>query len=193
MSEELTELEQLLLYLETTSLEPHDDYTSEFTYKDQKILWEYIKELQRKNKILEYIKSGEYLNQVKYERNLLENIVKNMKVSKEDKEFIDMTHRNTELLEENTQLKEEYQTELDENYKLSELWKDSQVENRRLKGVLKETREYINSYDVFKEFSFPLMKRDVENQIKASIKYEFDTSIKKDLLEIIDKGIKENG
>ena len=117
MSEELTELEQLLLYLETTSLEPHDDYTSEFTYKDQKILWEYIKELQRKNEILEYIKSGEYLNQLKYERNLLENIVKNMKVSKEDKEFIDMTHRNTELLEENTQLK----------------------------SVLKEIREYIDS------------------------------------------------
>lgn len=29
-------------------------------------------------------------------------------LSKEDKEFIDMTHRNTELLEENQQLKEKY-------------------------------------------------------------------------------------
>ena len=52
MIAELTELEQLLLYLETTSLEPHDDYTSEFTYKDQKTLWKYIKELQQENKQL---------------------------------------------------------------------------------------------------------------------------------------------
>lgn len=29
-------IEDLLNYLETTSLEPHDDYTSEFTYKEQK-------------------------------------------------------------------------------------------------------------------------------------------------------------
>ena len=57
-----------------------------------------------------------------------------------------------------------------------------QQENTKLKRVLKEIREYINNYDVFKEFSFPLMKRDVENQIKASIKYEFDKRIKKDLL-----------
>lgn len=56
---------------------------------------------------LEYLRSGEYLNQLKFERNMLEDIVQNMEVSKEDKEFIDMTHRNTELLEENQQLKEE--------------------------------------------------------------------------------------
>ena len=32
----MNELESILNYLETTSLEPHDDYTSEFTYKEQK-------------------------------------------------------------------------------------------------------------------------------------------------------------
>ena len=57
-------------------------------------------------KQLEYLRSGEYLNQLKFERNMLENIVQNMEVSKEDKEFIDMTHRNTELLEENQELKD---------------------------------------------------------------------------------------
>lgn len=46
MNIELSELEQILNYLETTSLEPHDDYVSEFTYKDQKILYKYIKELE---------------------------------------------------------------------------------------------------------------------------------------------------
>ena len=72
-----------------------------------------------------------------------------------------------------------------ENIKLGE-------ENTKLKRVLKEIREYIDNYDVFKEFSFPLMKRAEENQVKSSIKYEFDKSIKKDLLEIIDKGIGED-
>lgn len=59
------------------------------------------------------------------------------------------------------------------------------------KAALEKIEKYINNYDVFNEFSFPLMKRDVENQIKSSIKYEFDTSIKKHILEIINK-TKEN-
>lgn len=63
-------------------------------------------------KQLEYLRSGEYLNQLKFERNLLEDIAHNMEVSKEDKEFIDMTHRNTELLEENNQLKEKIEKAL---------------------------------------------------------------------------------
>lgn len=33
-------------YLETTSLEPHDDYTSEISYKDQKIIWNRLKSQQ---------------------------------------------------------------------------------------------------------------------------------------------------
>lgn len=77
-------------------------------------------------------------------------------------------------------------------YKTFENMKELQQENTQLKSVLKEIREYIDNYDVFKEFSFPLMKRAEENQVKSSIKYEFDKSIKKDLLEIIDKGIGED-
>ena len=52
MNTEITDLDMILNYLETTSLEPHDDYTSEFTYKDQKILYKYIKQLQEENKQL---------------------------------------------------------------------------------------------------------------------------------------------
>lgn len=48
----MNELEGILNYLETTSLEPHDDYTSEFSYKEQKMLWKYIKELQQENEEL---------------------------------------------------------------------------------------------------------------------------------------------
>lgn len=46
----MEELDSILNYLETTSLEPHDDYTSEFTYKEQKLLWSYIKELKEQNR-----------------------------------------------------------------------------------------------------------------------------------------------
>ena len=63
-----------------------------------------VKNLQQENqelkKQLEYLRSGEYLNQLKFERNMLEDVVNKGEVSKEDKEFIDMTHRNTELLEQ---------------------------------------------------------------------------------------------
>lgn len=52
MNIEITDLDMILNSLETTSLEPHDDYTSEFTYKEQKELYNYIKNLQKENKEL---------------------------------------------------------------------------------------------------------------------------------------------
>lgn len=54
---------------------------------------------------LEYLRSGEYLNQLKFERNMLQDVVDDLEVASEDKAFIDFTHRNTELLEENQRLK----------------------------------------------------------------------------------------
>lgn len=55
MNIEMTDLDMILNHLETTSLEPHNDYTSEITYKDQKILYRYIKELQQeRNQFKEY-------------------------------------------------------------------------------------------------------------------------------------------
>ena len=38
---------------------------------------------------------------------MLQDLVDKKEISKEDKEFIDMTHRNTELLEENQSLKKQ--------------------------------------------------------------------------------------
>lgn len=57
------------------------------------------KENKELKKQLEYLRSGEYYNQLRFERDMLQYVVDNGKVSKEDKTFIDMTHRNTELLE----------------------------------------------------------------------------------------------
>lgn len=84
----------------------HDLLKEEFV----KDLLKEVKDLIKENKVLtrqlEYIRSGEYLNQLKFERNMLEDVVSKGEVSEIDKAFIDMTHRNTELLEENQKLKE---------------------------------------------------------------------------------------
>ena len=56
-------------------------------------------EIRELKKQLEYLRSREYYNQLRFERDMLQYVADNGKVSKEDKEFIDMTHRNTELLE----------------------------------------------------------------------------------------------
>ena len=70
----------------------------------------YVSYLEKENEELQsqlkYIRSGEYINQLRFERDMLQDIVDKGEVSKEDKEFIDCIHRNTELLEENKQLKE---------------------------------------------------------------------------------------
>ena len=58
-------------------------------------------------------------------------------------------------------------------------------ENQQLKKQKDDVVEYIKSYDVFKEFSFPLMKKWEENQVKSSIDYQFKESIKKDLLRML--------
>lgn len=79
-----------------------------------------IKGLKEENeaikKQLNYLRSGEYYNQLKFERNMLQDIVDNGVVSQEDKMYIDCTRRNTELLEENNQLKEE----LEKNEKMKQ-------------------------------------------------------------------------
>ena len=58
---------------------------------------------------------------------------------------------------------------------------------KQLENIIKEVREKINNFDVFKEFTFPLMKREEENQVKSSIDYEWRKSIKEPLLKILDK------
>lgn len=58
-----------------------------------------------------------------------------------------------------------------------------QVEKQ--KEVINKVNKYLNEYDVFKVFSFPLMKRWEEEQIKSSIDYEFKTSLVKDLKDIL--------
>ena len=70
------------------------------------LLMEKERENQELKEQLDYLRSGEYLNQLRFERDMLQHVGDNSKVSKVDKEFIDMTHRNTKLLEEKQKYKE---------------------------------------------------------------------------------------
>ena len=64
---------------------------------------------------LEYLRSGEYYNQLRFERDMLQDLVDKKEISKEDKEFIDMTHRNTELLEQQQDFIEYLENEININ------------------------------------------------------------------------------
>lgn len=72
---------------------------------------QYLYLVEKENKKLkeqvDYLRSNEYLNQLRFERDVLQDIVDKGEVSKEDRNFIDCTHRNTELLEENQELKKQ--------------------------------------------------------------------------------------
>ena len=68
---------------------------------------------------------------------------------------------------------------------LKEVIEIVQQENKKYKEVIDKIDKYINDYNVFEVFSFPLMKRWEEEQVKSSIDYEFKTSLIKDLKDIV--------
>ena len=91
---------------------------------------------------LDYLRSGEYYNQLRFERDMLQDIVDKSEVSKEDKEFIDMKHRNTELLKENQQLKEQQKEFI--NYLKSMLKNEKDnFSVARVKDVLEKYKEIV--------------------------------------------------
>lgn len=63
-----------------------------------------LKENQQLKEQLQYITSGEYYNQLRFERNMLQDLMYNSEIPKEYKELVDYTHRNTELLGEKQEL-----------------------------------------------------------------------------------------
>ena len=69
-----------------------------------------IEQLQQENKQLkeqlEYLRSGEYYNQLRFENEMLQQVVDTNGVPSEVYDYIDCAHRNTELLKENQELKD---------------------------------------------------------------------------------------
>ena len=90
---------------------------------------EEAKELKKQ---LEYLRSGEYYNQLRFENEMLQQVVDTNGVPSEVYDYIDCTHRNTELLEENQELKkqlevgeEQYNDLVEEKENIACNWKDS--------------------------------------------------------------------
>ena len=102
-----------------------DNRTIEEVRKNETKLIEEIKSLEKQ---LEYLRSGEYYNQLRFENEMLQQVVDTNGVPSEVYEYIDCTHRNTELLEENQELKKQLTT-----YQI--LYRDCKVDN--LKNISK--------------------------------------------------------
>lgn len=69
---------------------------------------EVLEENEELKKKLNYLRSGEYYNQLRFERDMLKDVVNNFeisKITKENKAFINLTHNITEVLERNIILK----------------------------------------------------------------------------------------
>lgn len=80
-----------------------DNRTIEEVRKNETKLIEEIKSLEKQ---LDYLRSGEYYNQLRFENEMLQQVVDTNGVPSEIYDYIDCTHRNTELLKENQELKE---------------------------------------------------------------------------------------
>ena len=70
-----------------------------------------VEEKENLQEQLDYLRGGEYLNQLRFERDMLQHVVDTNGVPSEVYDYLDCTHRNTELLEENQELKKQLEEE----------------------------------------------------------------------------------
>lgn len=125
--------------------------------------------------ILKYLKNNTYIpDETKRKYKILHRDEVNLLLS-----YIEQLEKETQQLKKQ---KDELEKENNELQKAYELIDKSMYELMKQKD---DVVEYIKNYDVFKEFSFPLMKKWEENQVKSSIDYQFKESIKKDLLRML--------
>lgn len=74
-----------------------------------------------------------------------------------------------------------------ENNQLKQVNEEHQKLNGELREYCKQLKEILNeikNIDVFKEFSFPLMKRWEEQQVLSSIDYQFKNTFIKKIQEL---------
>ena len=64
--------------------------------------------------------------------------------------------------------------------------KELETQLKKQQEIIDKINNYLDNYDVFKVFNFPLMKKWEEQEVKSSIDYEFKTSLIKDLKEILE-------
>lgn len=106
-----------------------------------------LKENKTLKQQLDYLRSGEYYNQLRFENEMLQNVVDTNGIPSEVYDYIECTHRNTELLEENEQLKKELEQSnavADTNKELAESFhKEKQQLKEQLKKLKKITKQFL--------------------------------------------------
>ena len=140
-----------------------DNRTLEEVRKNETKLIEEIKSLEKQ---IEYLRSGEYYNQLRFENEMLQQVVDTNGVPSEVYDYIDCTHRNTELLEENQKLKKQLTTYqiLHHDCKADNLKNISKIEE--MENQQKEFINYLTSYidllsnnpDLIEESEIDLLK-----------------------------------
>ena len=142
-------------------------------YDDRLKLYELVKDLQQETqelkKQLEYLRSGEYYNQLRFENEMLQQVVDTNGVPSEVYDYIDCTHRNTELLEENQKLKDRDLIIAAELTKL-------QDENKQLKDKLSKIETLIINHncdtgDIYYKYNSKFLKSELKQRI-LEIVYE---------------------
>ena len=69
---------------------------------------------------------------------------------------------------------------------IDNMFYEFETQLKKQQEIIDKINNYLDNYDVFKVFNFPLMKKWEEQEVKSSIDYEFKTSLIKDLKEILE-------
>lgn len=137
-----------------------DNRTLEEVRNNETKLIEEIKSLEKQ---LEYLRSGEYYNQLRFENEMLQQVVDTNGVPSEVYDYIDCTHRNTELLEENQELKKQLE-EAQEKIILLKASKPMLEYKKALEeNQQKEFMEYINEKIDICDGFIDTIRSDLEN------------------------------
>ena len=121
-----------------------DKYYLPLLDKHYSKVYQLQQENQKLKKQLEYLRSGEYYNQLRFERDMLQQVVDTNGVPSEVYDYIDCTHRNTELLEENQELKK--QLEVGEQ-QYNDLVEEKDILQEQLSIKTLHLEEYKNQVD----------------------------------------------
>ena len=105
-----------------------------------------VEEKENLQEQLDYLRGGEYLNQLRFERDMLQHVVDTNGVPSEVYDYLECTHRNTELLEENQELKKlvivmdevanKYKEVIDKMNKY--MYSGYLINSKEIKDILKE-------------------------------------------------------
>ena len=117
-----------------------DNRTLEEVRNNETKLIEEIKSLEKQ---LDYLRSGEYYNQLRFENEMLQQVIDTNGVPSEVYDYIDCTHRNTELLEENQSLKKQLESA---NEQISYLRRSIERKEERIIDLQDERIPYTNEY-----------------------------------------------